>query len=193
MQMQVVELDVTLADMPYRVARRLRVPVTIGLDDLHKVLQAAMPWDNSHLYDYALGRSLRWAKPDPGDWGDTRDVRKERLADVLAELGKKRAFLYTYDMGNNWEHEIRPGKPFDLPPGDPPIALLAAEGRCPPEDSGGAPGFEMMLQAAADPAHENHEEMTDWLGDEHPWNPAVEVAALAGRVAKVGRAVAKRL
>ena len=57
--MQVVELFVTLLDMPYPVSRRLRVPTALRLSDLHLLLQAAMPWDNSHLYDFSLGRSLR--------------------------------------------------------------------------------------------------------------------------------------
>lgn len=191
--MQVVELDVTLADMPYAVTRRLRVPLAIGLVDLHKLLQSAMPWEDSHLYDFALGRTLRWARPDLDDWGDTRDVRKERLADVLAEMGRKKAFLYTYDMGDSWEHEIRPGKPFDLTPGDAPVALMAAEGRCPPEDSGGAPGFDYLLSVTADPAHDEHADMVDWLGDMHPWNQTADKAALTAAVARAGARISRKL
>ncbi len=191
--MQVVELTVTLLDTPYPVTRRLRVPVAITLVGLHQVLQAAMPWDNSHMFDFTLGRTLRWAKPGPDDWGDTRSASRERLAEVLAEMGRKRAFTYTYDMGDSWEHEIRPGKPAALDPGAEAVALLAAEGACPPEDSGGAPGFDYMLEAAADPAHESHAEMLDWLGDFFPWNPAADAAALADRVRKVGARIAKRL
>jgi hypothetical protein len=167
--------------------------VAIGLVDLHKVFQAAMPWEDSHQYDYALGRTLRWTKPAPGDWGDSRDVRKERLADVLAELGRKKAFLYTYDMGDNWEHAITPGKPYELPQGEAPVALLAAEGRCPPEDSGGAPGFDRMLQVAGDPAHDEHEDIVDWLGDAHPWDPAADLAGLTAQVRKLCDRIARKL
>ena len=50
-----------------------------------------------------------------------------------------------------------------------------------------------MLEAAADPAHDEHEDMVDWLGDWHPWNPAADVPKLTDRVAKVGARIAKRL
>lgn len=191
--MQIIELKVELLDMPYQITRSLRVPVALCLSDLHKVLQAAMPWDNSHLFDFTLGRSLRWTKPSPDDWGDVRNAAKERISDVLAEMGRKKTFLYTYDMGDNWEHVITPGRPAELGAGDAAIALLAAEGTCPPDDSGGAPGFERMLEAASDPAHEYHQDMVDWLGDDLPWNPAADTVKLARQVAKVGARLAKRL
>jgi hypothetical protein len=191
--MQVVDLEIQLLDMPYLVTRRLRVPAAIRLSDLHKLLQAAMPWDASHLYYFALGRSLRWTKPGPDDWGDTRSAVAECLADVMAELGRKKSFLYTYDMGDSWEHEITPDKPRDLAAGEPAVGLLAAEGACPPEDSGGAPGFDRMLEVAADPAHEEHEDIVDWLGDLHTWDPSADVPVLTERVRKAGARIVKKL
>ena len=191
--MQVVDLDIDLLDLPYPVKRQLRVPVSIRLADLHKLLLAAMPWDGSHLYDFTLGRSLRWTKPSPDDWGEVRSALTATLADVLAELGRKRAFLYTYDMGDSWEHSITPGKPRDLVAGEAAVALLAAEGACPPDDSGGAPGFERMLQVASDPTDDEHEDILDWLGDDHPWNPTADLPGLAVRVKKAGTRILKAL
>jgi Plasmid pRiA4b ORF-3-like protein len=191
--MQIVDLNIELLDMSYPVQRQLRVPLTIRLSDLHMLLQAAMPWDNSHLYDFTLGRSLRWSKPGPDDWGDTRNATKETLADVLAELGRKRSFLYTYDMGDSWEHEIKPGKPRELAPDEAAIALLAATGSCPPDDSGGAPGFDYMLEVTSDPAHEEHEDMVEWLGDAHPWDRVADLPKLAERVRKAGARILKKL
>jgi hypothetical protein len=191
--MQVIDIDVELLDLPYPVKRRLRVPVSVRLSDLHKLLQAAMPWGDSHLYDFSLGRSLRWTLPGPDDWGDARSATAEGLADVLAELGRNKAFVYTYDTDDAREHEITPGKPYDLPAGEPAIALLVAEGACPPDDSGGAPGFDRLLEVAADPAHDEHEDIVDWLGDDHPWNPAADVPDLTERVRKAGARIATTL
>ncbi len=42
--------------------------------------------------------------------------------------------------------------------------LLAAEGRCPPEDVGGPWGYGEYLEALAEPNHERHAEMLDWRG-----------------------------
>jgi hypothetical protein len=191
--MQIVDLDIDLLDLPYPVKRQLRVPVSIRLADLHKLLLAAMPWDGSHLYDFTLGRSLRWTKPSRDDWGEVRSALTATLADVLAELGRKRAFLYTYDMGDSWEHAITPGTPRDLVAGEAAVALLAAEGACPPDDSGGAPGFERMLQVAADPTDDEHEGIVEWLGDDHPLNPMADLPGLAERVKKAGARILKAL
>lgn len=50
-------------------------------------------------------------------------------------------------------------------PGRAYPACLAGERDGPPEDCGGIPGFYTLLEAIRDPAHEQHEELLDWLGD----------------------------
>jgi len=37
---------------------------------------------------------------------------------------------------------------------------------CPPDDCGGISGFYELLDALADPNHEQHQEMRDWIGGE---------------------------
>jgi hypothetical protein len=37
-------------------------------------------------------------------------------------------------------------------------------GACPPEDCGGAPGYSDLKVILADPAHEEHHAMLEWLG-----------------------------
>jgi hypothetical protein len=39
---------------------------------------------------------------------------------------------------------------------------------CPPEDCGGIGGFYALLEALADPAHEEHDELRDWAGNYDP-------------------------
>ena len=48
--------------------------------------------------------------------------------------------------------------------GDSVSRLLKASGACPPEDVGGAPGYEEVLEALADPDHEQHDDMVGWSG-----------------------------
>lgn len=47
--------------------------------------------------------------------------------------------------------------------------LLKASGACPPEDVGGAPGYDEFLEALADPEHEQHDDMVRWSG--RPFDP----------------------
>ena len=190
--MLVVDLNATLMDLSYPVTRKLTVPEHIRLTDLHLVLQAAMGWENEHLYDFTCGsrRSMhRWAVSD-SDWASEFDhkLKTGTLADILAVMGKQKSFTYTYDMGDSWELELRPSAPRAAEAG---FALLEAVGTCPPEDSGGAPGFSYMLECLDDPAHENHEEYLEWMGDE-PFDRNADLAVLAERVAFAARKLAKR-
>jgi len=42
--------------------------------------------------------------------------------------------------------------------------FLAGENACPPGDVDGAPGYEEFLQALADSAHPEHEDLKEWIG-----------------------------
>ncbi len=42
---------------------------------------------------------------------------------------------------------------------------LEGERACPPEDCGGTPGYEHLLGVLADPDHEEHRDMLEWVGD----------------------------
>ena len=46
--------------------------------------------------------------------------------------------------------------------------FLEGEGRCPPEDIGGAWGYANFLEAIADPTHQQHDEFLEWSG---PFDP----------------------
>lgn len=47
--------------------------------------------------------------------------------------------------------------------------FIEGDRRCPPEDVGGLPGFEMFLDAMAEPTHEEHDRLREWYGG--PYNP----------------------
>src|SRR5947209_4824239 len=91
-------LKVTLNDVKPAVQRRLAVPIAIRLDRLHLVLQAALGWTNSHLYEFRA-RDVGWGTPDPDFGGGPLDARKARLIDVLEDVGV-RTVRYLYDFGD---------------------------------------------------------------------------------------------
>jgi hypothetical protein len=51
----IARLKITLNDVEPLVLRRIEIPFDIRLDRLHEVLQAAMGWSNSHLYEICAG------------------------------------------------------------------------------------------------------------------------------------------
>jgi hypothetical protein len=159
--MKIARLKITLDDVEPRVMRRVDVPFDIRLDRLHLVIQVAMGWTNSHLYEFRLGET-GWSIPNRDFPDDAQDARKASLATLLTEYGKKK-FDYIYDFGDCWEHTIAVEKILESLPEQEYPCLIEAEGNCPPEDVGGFPGYEELLAAKADPTHERRQEFEDWM------------------------------
>lgn len=160
----IVRLKVTLDDVKPTVMRRLEVPLTLRLDRLHLVLQTALGWTNSHLWEIRA-RDVGWG-PAQEDWGmgdGPLKAAKASLLDLLEDTGAK-TFKYLYDFGDGWEHTVKVERVGDPAPGVAYPRLLDAQGRCPPEDVGGPWGYAEFLEAIADPAHERHAELTEWHG-----------------------------
>ena len=182
----IARLKITLNGVKPAVLRRVEVPFDISLDRLHLVIQAAMGWTNSHLYEIRAG-GAGWSTPLPDvDGGrDFLDARKAKLDDVLADVGAK-TLRYVYDFGDGWEHTIKVERLADPEPGALYPRLTEASGRCPPEDVGGPWGYAEFLEAMNDPRHERHAELAGWI-DEKEFDPtavdsdrrAQSVAALA--------------
>lgn len=181
----IARLKITLNDVEPAVLRRIEVPFDIRLDRLHLVIQAAMGWTNTHLYEIRA-RDVGWGIPDR-EWGDgPLDARKARLGDVLEDVGAK-TLRYLYDFGDGWEHTIEVERVVDSEPAILYPRLIEANGRCPPEDIGGPWGYAEFLEAISDPKHERHAEFKEWLSDDFDPNIvdagwlAAEVAVLAKR------------
>ena len=178
----IARLQITLDNVKPTVLRRIEVPLGIRLDRLHLVIQAAMGWTNSHLYEIRAG-DVRWGIPDP-DWGGgPLDARKARLVDVLDDVGVK-TLKYLYDFGDGWEHTIKIEHIADAMPGVAYPRLIDVTRRCPPEDIGGPWGYGEFLEAIADPKHLRHAELTEWAGDAFDPN-AVDTEGHANAIAEL--------
>jgi pRiA4b ORF-3-like protein len=174
----VAHLQIKLDDVEPAVVRRVEVPLTIRLDRLHLVLQAAMGWTNSHLYEIRA-RDIGWGRLDPNFGDGPLDASKARLIDVLEDVGT-RSLKYLYDFGDGWEHSVRIERITDAMPGIAYPRLVEAAGRCPPEDVGGPSGYRELLDAIADPNHQEHAERLQWIGGHFdPTNTDVEALAQA--------------
>jgi hypothetical protein len=84
----IVRLKVTLNDVEPKVLRRIEVPADIKLDRLHLILQAALGWTNSHLYEIRA-KDVGFGIPDPAWPGGPLDARKATLVDILENRGTK--------------------------------------------------------------------------------------------------------
>ncbi|MFH1035643.1 MAG: plasmid pRiA4b ORF-3 family protein [Pseudomonadota bacterium] len=162
----IYQLKVTLQDIDPPIWRRLLVPSNVALAKLHKIIQRAMGWEDSHLHQFLVGKQI-YGTADPYGFGRGPKILSER-SHTLEQVAfrAKMKLLYEYDFGDSWLHEVLVEK---VMPADPearyPVCLEGARA-CPPEDCGGTPGYEDLLQAPSDPSHPEHEEIKDWVGDD---------------------------
>lgn len=97
------EIRVQLRYIKPPIWRLLRVPSNTSLLKLHKVLQTAMGWKNSHLHLFRIDGKL-YGEPDP-EWDiDINDYRRIRLQTLFS--ANISSFIYEYDMGDGWLHDI---------------------------------------------------------------------------------------
>lgn len=158
--------------------RRLQVCPDMSLDRLHEAIVAAFGWAGYHMHVFESGLE-RFGSPDP----ELRfnDERAVSLGELLRDVGDR--LLYTYDFGDDWEHEVTVEELLDADPEARYPVLVAAKGACPPEDCGGPWGYAELKEILADPSHNRHEEMLEWLelDDASAFDPKAVSAASATR------------
>lgn len=71
---------------------------------------------------------------------------------------------YSYDFGDGWERDILLEGVLAAEPDAIYPVCQAGRGACPPEDCGGVWGYGHLREVLAEPAHEEHEDMLEWLG-----------------------------
>ena len=154
------QLKITLREVSGPpVWRRVLVPSDVTLADLHEVIQQAMGWENYHMHVFSTG-GQEYGSPDR-ELGHASD-RNVLLSQVLTRRGKR--LRYTYDFGDDWEHDIVLEETRAAAPQETYPSCVAGQGACPPEDCGGAWGYAGLKEILADPSHEDHQDMLEWLG-----------------------------
>ena len=117
---------------------------------------------------------------DPRTTDDVADEKRLTL-DGVVKSGVTR-FLYTYDFGDGWEHELAIEKTLPAEAEKSYPACIAGKRACPPEDCGGVWGYQELLEILADPAHPERAERIEWLGDEFdPDDFSVEIGRCEAR------------
>ena len=138
--------------------RLLEVPPGLTLGDLHRVIQIAFGWEDSHLHAFSMARQT------------IRDERT-RLDEVFRR--RKSSLVYEYDFGDSWIHVITLEERL-RENASPHVRCLDGARAAPPEDCGGVGGYENLLEVLADPDHEEHEDMVDWAEGYDPDDFVIE-------------------
>ena len=160
----IFQVKIALLDIEPAIWRRVLVPAETTLDQLHEVIQAAFGWWNYHLHQYLIDGKL-YALPDPEYDDDLLPPRLDERAVQLRDLLTSSSIVYEYDFGDGWKHLVEIENVAMAPePGARYPICTGGERACPREDCGGTPGYQRLLEALADPTHEEHAELRQWAG-----------------------------
>jgi hypothetical protein len=164
-RLQTYQLKVTLEEIRPPIWRRILVPGNTTLLKLHDILQIVMGWRDYHLHLFMIAGE-EYGDPGLDEFGDwpLKNEARYKLSQLIPGEGFR--FHYEYDFGDSWRHLLLVEK--ILPAGPDARQPLCLKGKraCPPEDVGGAWGYEGFLEALRDPGHSEHEAFLEWLGVE---------------------------
>ena len=159
----VAQIKVSLQDVEPAIWRRLEVPAETKLARLHVALQAAMGWQDYHLHAFHIGE-IEYGVPNPDYEPMGAPLKDDRRATLRDLVGVGASFVYEYDFGDGWEHEILVEAVLAPRPRTRYPRVIDGARACPPEDVGGTPGYKGFLEAVADPRHAEHDSMLEWAG-----------------------------
>lgn len=159
LQRFVVRVDLRHAKPP--IWRRLEIRSDLTLDVLHRVLQAAFGWTESHLWRFSLGgdpfssSSQVFLCPWDVEEGEFEDeggipvaaVRLDEAVQVPGEI-----LSYAYDYGDNWELTLRLEDVLPAAAGTPSAVAVDGRRAAPPEDCGGRRTEDELTEVLEDPS-----------------------------------------
>jgi len=161
---QIYQIKVILKNSRPRIWRRFKVAANTTLYRLHQILQVVMGWENYHLYEFVID-GIHYGEPEEelGVELEVKDAKRAKLSQVVA--GEKAKFIYIYDFGDYWRHEVFVERILPREAGVRYPVCIEGENACPPEDCGGIWGYHDMLKAIQNPDDAEYDELRGWIGE----------------------------
>lgn len=179
------EFDVTLQDIQPRIRRHFLIRTTSTFAHLHKAIQESFGWQDCHLWEFRLptfnGKAIAGIPIDEDFDRAVPDARHIKLSSYFTGKLATEGCEYLYDFGDSWRHEVKLIRVVSDKVSFK-RRLLNGERACPPEDSGGLPGYEHLvhfIQTGEDIVGDDPEGLRTWLGG---WTPeAFDIEAVRAK------------
>ena len=174
----VYQINISLMYLPYKACRTILVPGSLNLNAFIHLMIIAMGWSDYHMHMLQVDDTFYQGESSGVDGifaalhgvpDDAFDANEYIVADVMS---KGTIAYLAYDFGDRWEHQLIVEDIFESVPQNVDIpCCIDGEGACPPEDCGGIPGIEHLLELMNDPDRdrEEYESILEWLGG-HKFN-----------------------
>lgn len=128
-----------------------------------------MGWWDYHLHEFRVhererGRKLLIGIPTGEEMEGSSEVLpgwEISVIDHFSEPGDRAE--YEYDFGDGWVHEVTLLGIEARVTGQRYPQCVAGERACPPEDCGGVPGYQTLVEALLDPEHSEFEALGEWI------------------------------
>jgi hypothetical protein len=183
---EIAVLRIELLGVEPLIWRRVAVGTAMNLMDLHHVIQAAMGWLDSHLWELdANERKYAMRLPEEPDWNERFENAETVPLAMLLASGILQ-MQYVYDMGDYWEHSIIIERVMGRLPRVRYPQFLGGERRCPPEDCGGPFGYGEFLRKISSKQSRTRKAALDCYGG--PYDPddidEPNIITALGRIAR---------
>ena len=161
-----MRLRIELEGIAPPVWRRLTLDNSATLARLHRVIQAAMGWGDDQHHAFQIGGRTYGIPQHQTPQG--RHLHDEGTTVVGRVLQGVREFEYVYDFGDAWLHRVTVERGSRAAPESIVHGFVeAGERACPPEQSGGARGYQSFLDAwKADRKGKDVRAFLAWAGED---------------------------
>ena len=162
----ILQFKVELLEISPPIWRRIQVPKEYTFWDLHVAIQDSMGWTDTHLHAFEIDDPKKGRAeigiPDPDGEANVIPGWKRKLNKHFTAPGDQ--LVYEYDFGDSWRHSVLLEQVSLMEPGVRYPCCVGGERKCPPEDCGGPPGFEVFLEAIMDSGSGEYVELREWYG-----------------------------
>lgn len=162
----VYRLRLSLEGADENIWRRVYVPASTELAQLHELIQLLFDWNGEQPHRFKV--NYDYFGPANPDGMDQRELYDGITLDSIYTSGTNK-LRYTYDFADKWEHLVLIEKtlPYDVGVTYPLCAN--GTGKAPLDGSGGMVTYVALVEALADPQHPKHDLAGDVLGRD--WEP----------------------
>lgn len=170
---KIYQFKISIHDIFPLIWRRIQVPENYTFWDLNISIQDVMGWSGFHLHEFRItnpitGKLENIGIPDEDSKHFEINICPEwerKIKDYFTE--NNRQAFYIYDFGDSWEHTILLEEILPRVPKKKYPHCLDGERASPPEDCGGIPGYEYLIEVMKNPKHQDYKAMVERFGSRY--------------------------